>query len=293
MKHPEPQPHGAQRRSSVAAHPGEDQPVRLWLVGSVSLGLVACVVAVLVYSNGSEPNPSETAPSDAGVAGPTRAPSASRGTARPPDLRLDPHRDAPLDAAPDPDLQGLQVASEAPEPEPNSAPRFDAEALRDPGTLKALLTSSDPALTEAVLQGARGRDKEIAARALLDIVEDGTEPRRLEVLQRLCASPHVDEETRMAALFVAVHDADDALVTQAVRELALREDPAALSLLTGAFEAGERPTKLFILESLASNAAAEPLLQQGVLDPDETVRSTAKGFMSLRTPSSRSQTESR
>jgi hypothetical protein len=259
--------------------------VRLWLVGAVSVVLVACVVAAVAYFRGTESEPPETSASGVGGAALEPAPPAPRTTARLTDTSLGRDRDDLLHPSSAPAYEAsmpVQAAGESSVEEDNAAPEFDPSALRDPARLRVYLSGGDPVLAEAVLQAASRRDRQIAAQAVLDIVRDGTEPRRLDVLQRLCASPYIDAETRNAALQTALQDPDAALVTHAIQELSDRSDATAISLLSEALDHGELSTRLLIVQSLASNSAAEPLLRQGLKDPDETVRNTAQAVLSLR-----------
>lgn len=282
-------------RSSLGGNAGEEQPVRLWLVGSLSLVLVACVVAALVYFGGLLPGPTGTSTSDVGGVGLKPSPPTARITARLANAGIGGDRHDPLGSvAPPPDeaVLPLQVPVESSTEEDNEPPVFDSVALGDPATLRVYLSGGDPVLADAALQAASRHDKEMAARAILDVVRDGAEPRRLEVLQRLCASPYVDEETRTSALRTALQDSDSALVTHAIRTLSDRSDATALGLLSEAFEKGELSTRLSILESIASNGYAEPLLRQGLKDPEEAVRNTAQAVMSIRSSANAGTKES-
>lgn len=281
------------RSGCKPAGSGDDsaQPVRFWLVGSVSLVLVACVGAVLLFIGGSPPKPPATAPLESGRTGVEPALPAPKATASGARLDLERGRHEPALLATDASLEDgstpLQVPVEATEVEDDQPVEFEAAALSDPATLRVYLSGGDPALVEAALQAASRRDKELASQTLLDLVNDTSEPRRSEILQRLCASPYVDEATVTAALSTALHDADYALVTQAVRALSDRSDAAALGLLSEALDTGERSTKLFILETIVNNHSAEPLVKRGLNDPDEAVRSAAQAVLALRTKSAR------
>lgn len=278
MKHLSQHP-GFRGKPSAGGSPSREEPARLWLVGSVSLFLLASVIAGLLFSSGRQPITHDPATSGAGGAGSTAPPATPKGsvpatTAVIPQVRQN--------TSSDEEAPALQVPVETFVPDDNEPPRFDRSTLSDPTTLRGYLAGGNSVLADAVLQAASRQDKKLAAQCLLDIVSDGTEPRRLEVLQRLSASPYVDDATKTAALSTALRDPDYGLVAAAVRELSGRSDATALGLLRGALESGDGATKLFILESLAGNSSAQPLLEQGLSDPEAAVRQTAQLVLSLQ-----------
>lgn len=270
---------GVRGKPPVGGSPSREEPARLWLVGSVSIVLLASVIAGFLFSSGRQPSTREPVTSGAGGAGSTAPPalresSSARTTAVIPQVRQN--------TSSDEEAPALQVPVETFVPADNEPPQFDANTLSNPTALRGYLTGANPILAEAVLQAASRQDKKLAAQCLLDIVSDGTEPRRLDVLQRLSASPYVDDATKTAALSTALRDPDYGLVTAAVRELSGRTDASALGLLQGALDRGDRDAKLFILESLAGNSSAQPLLEQALNDPEAAVRQTAQLVLSLR-----------
>jgi hypothetical protein len=175
---------------------GQEQPVRLWLVGSVGLVFLACVVAVLVYSSGPDPKPPATAP--LGSARVTSLAVVDRDRHDPGPGAVNPSPGT-ANSSPDEAALPLQAPVEAYVAQDDESPEFDPSALSDPATLRGYLSSGYPVLADAVLKAASRHDREVAARALLDILTDGAEPRRQEVLQRLCASPYVYAETLTSA----------------------------------------------------------------------------------------------
>lgn len=278
MKHLS-QPPGFRGKPPAGGSPSREEPARLWLVGSVSFVLLASVIAGFLFSSGRQPYTREPVTSGAGGAGSTAPPATREGSFPRTTAAIAQTRQNP---ASDEEAPALQIPVETFVPADNEPPQFDASTLSNPTALRGYLAGGNPVLADAVLQAANRQDKKLAAQCLLDIVSDGTEPRRLDVLQRLSASPYVDEATKTAALSTALRDPDYGLVTAAARELSGRTDATALGLLRGALDSGDRDTKLFILESLAGNSSAQPLLEQALNDPEAAVRQTAQLVLSLR-----------
>jgi len=265
--------------ASVRPPGGREESARVWLVGSFIL--VGCVLALLVYQSGARPESPKAVQSVSGEAGVEPGSPAARAIVRR-TFAADRHEaeGAAVDAA-DADPTPVQVVDAAPV-EPLA---LDPTSFTDPATLTAYLRTADPVLGAAVFHAVSRRDKEMAMKALLDIVTDPAEPRRLQALELLRGGSDADEETVNAALWAALQDPDSALVTYAVQELGARSDASSLGLLAEALNTGEPATKLLIVQSIASNSSADSLLHQGARDSDETVRSAAKAVLSLRAQS--------
>ena len=262
-----------QSRSKPHHFPGDQgRPIRPWLLGAASIALVSCAVAMLLHPGGTFPKTSESTPTDSA--------NASVGMGDQPNESRDPALGA-FNSSPNPEPLPLQIPVQAADAVDNQSPELDASVLSDPATLRLCLGSDDPVIADAALRAISHSDREFAERALLDIVSDGAEPRRLEVLQRLCASPDVDAETKSSVLRAALQDLDYGLVSQAVQELSGRSDARALGLLADALDNGDPSTKQLILQSVAGNPSAEPILLKGLKDSDDTVRNTARGVLSL------------
>jgi HEAT repeat protein len=159
----------------------------------------------------------------------------------------------------------------------------------DQATLRNYLRDPDPIIGAAAFDALGVRNKRAALEALLEVVNDPTEPLRLQALQLLLDTPEVDEATLTATLRAALEDPDPAFVARAVQEFGGRTDAEALSALAEALDAGDLPTRLLIVQSIASNTSDVPLLYRSLKDPDETVRSAATEILF---PSKTSNTES-
>jgi len=149
----------------------------------------------------------------------------------------------------------------------------------DSATLVNHLRDADPVVGAAAFDALGVRSKDGAVAALLDVVSDPAEPVRLQALQLLLGSPEVGEAVLAATLRAALADPDPAFVARAVQELGGREDAEALSALAEALGAENVSTRLLIVQSIANNSSAAPLLYQSRGDPDETVRSAATAIL--------------
>ena len=150
--------------------------------------------------------------------------------------------------------------------------RIDS-ATTDQVTLRSYLRDADPIIAASAFGALRVRDKQAAVEALLDVVNDPTEPVRLQALQILLASPNVDKAT--LDLRDAFDDVDPAFVASAAQELGGRNDVEALNTLADVLRTGDAPARLLVVQSIADNTSAAYLLYQSLNDPDETVRNAA------------------
>jgi HEAT repeat protein len=156
---------------------------------------------------------------------------------------------------------------------------LEIDPAADDATFRYHLRDPDPAVGAAAFDALGVRNKEAAVGALLEVVNDPTEPVRLQALQLLLGSLEAGEATLAATLRTALADPDSAIVACAVQELGGRDDAEAISALAEALGAGDLPTRLLIVQSIASNTSAVPLLHQGLEDPDETVRTAATAVL--------------
>jgi len=143
----------------------------------------------------------------------------------------------------------------------------------DKAKLQAYLRDADPAIAASAFGALGVRDKQGAVQALLGVVNDPTEPVRLQALQILLSSPDVDKA--MLDLRAALEDADTALVACAAQELGGRNDVEALNTLADVLRTGDAPARLLVVQSIANNTSAAYLLYQSLNDPNETVRNAA------------------
>jgi len=149
----------------------------------------------------------------------------------------------------------------------------------DEATLRDDLRDADSVIVSAAFDALAARDKDAAVDALLEVIDDTAEPSRLQALQLLLSSLDAEEATLTATLRAALEDPDFAFVASAVGALAGRSDAEALSALAEALRDGDVSTRLLIVQSIAGNSSAAPLLQEGQNDPDETVRNAATAIL--------------
>jgi DNA-binding phage protein len=166
---------------------------------------------------------------------------------------------------------------------------IDSASAADRATLRDYLRDPDPIIAAAAFDALEVGNERAAVEALLAVVNDPTEPVRLQALEILLGSPEAGEAVLAATLRAALQDPDHAFVARAVQELGGRADAEALSALAEALDAGDLLTRLLIVQSIASNTSDVPLLYQGLEDPDETVRSAATEILF---PSKTTNTES-
>jgi HEAT repeat protein len=149
----------------------------------------------------------------------------------------------------------------------------------DAHALAAFLRDRDPVVAAAAFDALRENDSAAAARALLAVVEDTTEPTRLRALQLLVSGGDVNDANVLSALRTALNDPDSALVAHAVQTLTGRDDPAADYLLTDAMREGSVATRLLIVRSVGTGDGAQRYLYDGLHDSDETVRRAARAVL--------------
>ena len=147
----------------------------------------------------------------------------------------------------------------------------------DQATLQYYLRDADPIVGASAFSALGVRDKQAAVEALLEVVNDPTEPVRLQALQILLASSDIDQAT--LDLRAAFNDVDPAFVACAAQELGARDDGDALKTIAEMLGAGDPPTRLLIVQSIANNTSAAPLLYQSLNDPDESVRNAARAIL--------------
>ena len=152
-------------------------------------------------------------------------------------------------------------------------------AATDQATLQYYLRDADPIISASAFNALGLRDKDAAVEATVDVLNDTGEPVRLQALQLLLGSPDLDEATSAGILRTVLEDPDPAFVACAAQELGGRDDEEALSALAEVLGTGDLPTRLLIVQSIANNTSAAPLLYRGLEDPDESVRSAARAIL--------------
>ena len=193
-----------------------------------------------------------------------------------------------MPSAVQPASQSLDGQLEAQRPGEMSGEDFDEHAQQtklarihsgttDQATLQYYLRDADPIVGASAFSALGVGDKQAAVEALLEVVNDPTEPVRLQALQILLASPDVDKAT--LDLRAAFDDMDPAFVACAAQELGARDDGAALNTLADVLGAGDPATRLLIVQSIANNIAAASLLYASLNDPDESVRNAARAIL--------------
>jgi len=193
-----------------------------------------------------------------------------------------------MPSAVEPASQSLDGQLEAQRPGEMSGEDFDEHAQQtkltkihsgttNQATLQYYLRDADPIVGASAFSALGVRDKQAAVDALLDVVNDPTEPVRLQALQILLASSDIDQAT--LDLRAAFNDVDPAFVACAAQELGARDDGEALNTLAEVLGAGDPPTRLLIVQSIANNTSAAPLLYQSLNDPDESVRNAARAIL--------------
>jgi HEAT repeat protein len=146
--------------------------------------------------------------------------------------------------------------------------------------LEGNLRDRDPVIAAAAFQALTGRSYHAAVQALLNVINDTTEPVRLQALQTLLNAPGIENATIVGALRSALRDPDPAFVACAVQALTIRSDPDAVSVITEALREGSVATRLAIVRSAGNSDAAQGYLYYALRDPDAKVRSAAMDTLS-------------
>jgi HEAT repeat protein len=150
------------------------------------------------------------------------------------------------------------------------------------GTLRARLRDRDPVVAGAALQALGARSQKEAMDAILQVIDDTTEPVRLQAFQLLLDAPDADQAVVTRALAGALKDPDWALVVRAVRELVTRDDPDSVAALMDAQRDGDVELRLLIVKSLGAGDSVRPYLFYALDDPDERVRKAAEQVLATR-----------
>jgi hypothetical protein len=137
------------------------------------------------------------------------------------------------------------------------------------------LYEADLAAEASNLELLSEKDRKAAAEALLEIINDTTDPGRLQALHLLFTCSKLDDEILTRSFRKALADPDEAFGGLAASILASRNDEQAARVLTQAYSDADAKGRLAIAQLLQVESLAAPLLQQAKNDPDAKVRSAA------------------
>ena len=149
----------------------------------------------------------------------------------------------------------------------------------DKNLLNALLRDSDAGVQSSAFQALAGQDRDSAIESLVAEIQDPTQPNRLSALQLLVQSAGADGQIVLDTLRQALDDPDPAFGAYAIAALAGLGNTGSIEALSGAFNRMDAATKLTIVQTVASTQTGLLLLQEAVLDSDETVSATAKDML--------------
>jgi len=137
------------------------------------------------------------------------------------------------------------------------------------------LYEADLAAEASNLESVTEKQQKAAAEALLEIINDVTDPGRLQALHLLFTCSKLDDEILTRNFRKALADPDEAFAGLAASILASRKDEQAARVLTEAYNGADAKGRLAIAQLLQVDSLAAPLLQRAKNDPDEKVRSAA------------------
>ena len=118
--------------------------------------------------------------------------------------------------------------------------------------------------------------------AVLQVIDDTTEPVRLQAFELLLDAPDPDQAVVARALARALKDPDSALVVRAIQELVTRDDPESVGALMEAQRDGDVELRLLIVKSVGTGDNVRPYLSNALDDPDERVRNAAERVLATR-----------
>jgi hypothetical protein len=144
------------------------------------------------------------------------------------------------------------------------------------------LHQADLAAEALHLESLGEEEQKVASEALVELVNEVTEPARLQALHLLLNWSKLDEETLARTVQNALTDADESFAGLAVAILTSRTDEQAARVLTQAYRGADAKGRLAIVQLVQVDSLAAPLLQQARNDPDTSVRSAA--IANLKTP---------
>jgi len=149
----------------------------------------------------------------------------------------------------------------------------------DTKKLKALLRDHDPVIAGAALQALSAGNRDEAMEAILQVIDDTTEPVRLQAFQLLLDAPDADQTVVARALAKALKDQDSALVVRAIQELVGRDDPESAATLRDALREGDAELRLLIVKSVGTGDNVRQYLSDALHDVDPRVRKAAEAVL--------------
>jgi hypothetical protein len=180
-----------------------------------------------------------------------------------------------------PEAEPVTEAAEADQEE-----RLQAlEALAQQGDTEALrqaLFEPDQAVQERALTSLAAGDRQGAIAFLVEMTKSDDPASRLQALSLLHESGQADGATVLSALRAALPD--EHTKSYAVQALAERGGPEAIAALRETFRDPDPYVRTLVIESMADQAQARPLLQEAIADPDESVRALATFWLEQVTP---------
>lgn len=198
--------------------------------------------------------------------------------------------DAPKDGAAPTPAQATAQPTQADLPRPPQTPdaaqpegeEESSAADAKFAALLSLLSQPDLILANSVFHDLLTENPEAALEALLRLVEDSSNPHRVQAVQLLLNSQLLDSDLADPAVRRALRDGGPAVAHGAIEELAGRNDKQALGLLNEIMNSGDADTRLLLVQSVADNFAASGLVQRGLSDPDPGVRLAAEQVVAPR-----------
>src|SRR5260370_39092709 len=194
-------------------------------------------------------------------------PSASAGAVQPPTQNAD---GVGLEASSE-DLPGTDAQLDASQTEKLAAIEAAATS-QDREALGKYMKDANATVQAAAFDALAAFDNLAAVENLMAEINDVSQPVRLQALQLLTESPHLDEQTVMTTLIDALNGADPSFSAYAAHALAERGTPEATNALSEMLNSSDPSTRLMILQSVAETEAGLALLRAALSDSNETVR---------------------
>jgi hypothetical protein len=145
----------------------------------------------------------------------------------------------------------------------------DEEALRN------ALFDSDEITQKKALELLAARDQQGVIATLLDATQSEQLETRLRALHLLAQTPYVEEKLVLSTLSTALADEDLTVKGSVIEAMAQRESPGTMEALRQVFRDPTPTVRQLVVGSIAPHDQGLQLLQEALLDADETVRSLA------------------
>jgi HEAT repeat protein len=194
-------------------------------------------------------------------------PSASAGAVQPPTQNAD---GVGLEASSE-GLAGTDAQLDASQTEKLAAIEAAATS-QDREALGKYMQDANATVQAAAFDALAAFDNLAAVENLMAEINDVGQPVRLQALQLLTESPHLDEQTVMTTLIDALNGADPSFSAYAAHALAERGTPEAMNALSEMLNSSDPSTRFMILQSVAETEAGLALLHAALSDSNETVR---------------------